>query len=75
VQSSRCLQTVSPTARSKTLSLYCRPTYGICGHEVLIAGDGFPDGAVAVQLLESVRRKKVFLVQPTPPPVDMHLVK
>jgi phosphoribosylpyrophosphate synthetase len=55
--------------------MYCRATYEICGHEVLIAGDGFPDGAVAVQLLESVRRKKVFLVQPTPPPVDMHLVK
>ena len=27
--------------------------------------DRYPDGDVAVQLLESVRRKEVFLIQPT----------
>ena len=37
--------------------------------------DRFPDGEVAVQLLESVRRKEVFLVQPTSPPVNDHLVE
>ena len=35
----------------------------------------FPDGEVAVQLLEPVRRKEVFLVQPTAPPVNDHLVE
>jgi ribose-phosphate pyrophosphokinase len=29
----------------------------------------YPDGDVAVELLESVRRKEVFLVQPTSPPL------
>jgi ribose-phosphate pyrophosphokinase len=35
----------------------------------------FPDGETAVQLLESVRRKEVFLVQPLSPPVNDHLVE
>src|ERR1700716_3722506 len=30
--------------------------------------DRYPDGEVAVQILESVRRKEVFLMQPTSPP-------
>jgi ribose-phosphate pyrophosphokinase len=37
--------------------------------------DRYPDGYVAVQLLDSVRRKEVFLVQPTSPPVNDHLVE
>ena len=37
--------------------------------------DRYPDGDVAVQLLDSVRRKEVFLVQPTSPPVNDHLVE
>jgi len=37
--------------------------------------DRFPDGEVAVQLREPVRRKEVFLVQPMAPPVDHHLVE
>jgi ribose-phosphate pyrophosphokinase len=37
--------------------------------------DRFPDGEVAVQLAEPVRRKDVFLVQPTSPPVNDHLVE
>lgn len=37
--------------------------------------DRFPDGEVAVQHLESVRRKEVFLVQPTSPPVNDHLIE
>jgi ribose-phosphate pyrophosphokinase len=37
--------------------------------------DRFPDGEVAVQLLEPVRRKEVFLVQPTSPPVNDGLVE
>jgi hypothetical protein len=36
--------------------------------------DRYPDGEVAVQLLDSVRGKEVFLVQPTSPPVNDHLV-
>jgi ribose-phosphate pyrophosphokinase len=32
--------------------------------------DQYPDGDVAVQLLDSVPRKEVFLVQPTSPPVN-----
>jgi N-terminal domain of ribose phosphate pyrophosphokinase len=30
----------------------------------------FPDGEVAIWIGESVRRKEVFIVQPTSPPVD-----
>ena len=37
--------------------------------------DRYPDDDVAVQLLDSVRRKEVFLVQPTSPPVNDHLVE
>ena len=37
--------------------------------------DRFPDGEVAVRLLEPVRRKEVFLVQPTAPPVNDYLVE
>lgn len=35
----------------------------------------FPDGEVAVWLGESVRRKEVFIVQSTSPPVDNHLME
>jgi ribose-phosphate pyrophosphokinase len=34
-----------------------------------------PDGEVAVELGESVRRKDVFIVQPTAPPVDPNLME
>ncbi|MDB5988595.1 MAG: Ribose-phosphate pyrophosphokinae [Nevskia sp.] len=37
--------------------------------------DRYPDGEVAVQLLESVRRKEVFLIQPTSPLVNDHLIE
>lgn len=37
--------------------------------------DRFPDSEVQVRLLQSVRRKEVFLVQSTSPPVDDHLVE
>jgi ribose-phosphate pyrophosphokinase len=35
----------------------------------------FPDGEIAVRLLESVRQKSVFLIQSTSPPVNDHLVE
>ncbi|MGL4622814.1 ribose-phosphate diphosphokinase [Chroococcidiopsis sp.] len=35
----------------------------------------FPDGEVAVRLLESVRQKSVFLIQSTSPPVNDRLVE
>jgi ribose-phosphate pyrophosphokinase len=35
----------------------------------------FPDGEVSVRLEESVRRKEVFVLQPTSPPVDQNLVE
>ncbi len=35
----------------------------------------FPDGEVSVRLGESVRKREVFVVQPTAPPVDTHLVE
>lgn len=35
----------------------------------------FPDGEVFVRLLESVRGKEVFVVQPTGPPVNDHLME
>jgi ribose-phosphate pyrophosphokinase len=35
----------------------------------------FPDGEVSVSLNESVRRKDVFLIQPTSPPVNDHLME
>jgi ribose-phosphate pyrophosphokinase len=37
--------------------------------------DRFPDGEIAIQLRESVRKKEVFLVQPTSPPVNDHLIE
>jgi ribose-phosphate pyrophosphokinase len=39
------------------------------------AVDRYPDGDFAVQLLESVRRKEVFIVQSTSPPVNEHLME
>jgi ribose-phosphate pyrophosphokinase len=35
----------------------------------------FPDGEVSVRLEESVRRKEVFILQSTSPPVDEHLIE
>jgi ribose-phosphate pyrophosphokinase len=35
----------------------------------------FPDGEITVQLLEPVRRKEIFIVQPTSPPVNEHLIE
>lgn len=35
----------------------------------------FPDGELSVRLLDPVRRREVFLVQPTSPPVNEHLVE
>lgn len=35
----------------------------------------FPEGEIAVRLLEPVRRKEVFLVQPLSPPVNDHFVE
>ena len=35
----------------------------------------FPDSEVSVRLLEKVRRKEVFIVQSTSPPVDEHLME
>ena len=37
--------------------------------------DRFPDGEVSVRICEPVRRKEIFLVQPTSPPVNDHLVE
>lgn len=35
----------------------------------------FPDGELTVRLLEPVRHKNIFVVQPTAPPVNDHLVE
>ena len=35
----------------------------------------FPDGEVSVRIGGSVRGKEIFLIQPTSPPVDQHLVE
>ncbi|MEW6734866.1 MAG: ribose-phosphate pyrophosphokinase [Acidobacteriota bacterium] len=35
----------------------------------------FPDGEVSIKLLETVRHKEVFIVQPTSPPVNENLVE
>jgi ribose-phosphate pyrophosphokinase len=37
--------------------------------------DRFPDGEVMVQLNEPVRHKEIFIVQPTSPPVNDHLIE
>src|SRR3981081_3684140 len=37
--------------------------------------DRYPDGEVMVQLREPVRRKEVFIVQPTSPSVNDHLIE
>ena len=33
----------------------------------------FPDGELHVEIRESVRRQRVYIMQPTSPPVDEHL--
>lgn len=35
----------------------------------------FPDGEVSIHLLDSVRQKAVFIIQPTSPPVNDHLIE
>ena len=46
------------------------------GHPLGVARvERFPDGELTVRLMESVRRKEVFVVQPTSPPVNDHLVE
>lgn len=35
----------------------------------------FPDGEISVELAQPVRRKEVFIVQPTAPPVDQNLIE
>ena len=35
----------------------------------------FPDGEVSVRLEESVRGCEVFIIQPTSPPVDEHVME
>jgi ribose-phosphate pyrophosphokinase len=44
---------------------------GLCTRTV----ERFPDGEVAVRIDQPVRGREVFLVQPTSPPVDAHLVE
>lgn len=39
------------------------------------AVERFPDGEITVRLLQSVRRREVYVVQPTAPPVNDHLVE
>lgn len=39
------------------------------------AVERFPDGELSARLLESVRRREVFVIQPTCPPVNDHLVE
>jgi ribose-phosphate pyrophosphokinase len=39
------------------------------------AVERFPDGELSVQLREPVRRKEVFIVQPTAPPINDHLIE
>jgi ribose-phosphate pyrophosphokinase len=41
----------------------------------LCAVERFPDGEVSVKLEESVRRKAVYIIQSTSPPVNDHLVE
>jgi ribose-phosphate pyrophosphokinase len=41
----------------------------------LCAVERFPDGEVSVKLEESVRRKEVYIIQSTSPPVNDHLVE
>jgi ribose-phosphate pyrophosphokinase len=39
------------------------------------AVEQFPDGEIAVHLNESVRKKESFVIQPTSPPVNDHLIE
>jgi ribose-phosphate pyrophosphokinase len=43
----------------------------LCARQI----ERFPDGEISIELQESVRGKEVFLIQPTAPPVDPHLVE
>jgi ribose-phosphate pyrophosphokinase len=62
----------SGTANPALAHLIARELGSQLGHCVL---ERYPDGEVSVQLRESVRRKEVFLVQPTSPPADDHLIE
>ena len=51
----------------------------ICDHLAIPLGriqiDRFPDGEIALKVEEDVRGRDVFVVQPTCPPVDEHLME
>jgi ribose-phosphate pyrophosphokinase len=65
--------TVIPGTANPTLANAIARNLGVSTGTCTV--DRFPDGEVAVQLLESVRRKEVFLVQSTAPPVNDHLIE
>jgi ribose-phosphate pyrophosphokinase len=65
--------TIFAGAANPTLAVAVARDLGVRLGDCVI--DRFPDGEVAVQVREPVRRKEVFLVQPTSPPVDNHLVE
>ncbi len=60
--------TANPDLANRTAASLGRPLGG-CKIE------RFPDGELSVQLLEPVRRKDVFIIQPISPPVNDHLVE
>ncbi|MBX6330638.1 MAG: ribose-phosphate diphosphokinase, partial [Gemmatimonadaceae bacterium] len=61
-------RTANPALAAGVAAALGRPL-GACAIE------RFPDGEVSVELGESVRGRDVFLLQPTSPPVDEHLVE
>jgi ribose-phosphate pyrophosphokinase len=62
----------SGTANPALAQLIAHQLGSRVGHCVV---ERYPDGEVAVQILESVRRKEVFLMQPTSPPTNDHLIE
>jgi ribose-phosphate pyrophosphokinase len=60
------------TASVKLAASLARELSTSLGHCVV---DRFPDGEAEVRLLDPVRRKDVFLVQSTSPPVNDHLME
>lgn len=54
-------------ARAIADQLHVAPTAAAAAH--------FPDGETSVELLEPVRGKTVFIIQPTGPPVNDHLIE
>ena len=68
----RELKIFSGRANEKLAEKICKFLHLDLGHRYL---DDFPDGEIQCKILEDVRGRDVFLIQPTCPPVDHNIME